>query len=219
MGTPQNKGMNLTSAAARSRAMARTALAGYARCSADGCRGDGESAESQPYSLEEGVMRKRVITGLTWAVGMVVASSVADAQALAPAGVGSAGKVSRADVEVRQMLTEYFKTIERHELSKFLAYFAEGEGLTVFEDKEMYDWKAFVAFAEGFFQQVKEITFDLEKCTVSPLSPTVAVATGVFRGTGKTASGEPLVVHNSYTFVLVKQGGRWRIKHVHESSL
>jgi len=27
----------------------------------------------------------------------------------------------------------------------------------------MYDWKGFVAFAEGFFQQVKEITFDLEK--------------------------------------------------------
>jgi ketosteroid isomerase-like protein len=47
----------------------------------------------------------------------------------------------------------------------------------------------------------------------------VAVATGVFRGTGRTASGEPLVVHNSYTFVLVKLGGRWRIKHVHESTL
>jgi hypothetical protein len=46
----------------------------------------------------------------------------------------------------------------------------------------MYDWKGFVTFAEGFFQQVKEITFDLEKCTVNPLSPTVAVATGVFRG-------------------------------------
>jgi uncharacterized protein (TIGR02246 family) len=117
------------------------------------------------------------------------------------------------------MLAEYFKTVERHELSKFLALFAEGEDLTVFEDKEMYDWKAFVAFAEGFFQQVAEITFDLEKCTVNPLSPRVAVATGVFRGTGRSSAGEPVVVHNAYTFVLVKQDGRWRIKHVHESSL
>ncbi len=117
------------------------------------------------------------------------------------------------------MLAEYFKTVERHEVSKFLAYFAEGEELTVVEDKDIYDWKAFVAFAEGFFQQVKEITFDLEKCAVNPLSPTVAVATGAFRGTGKMVSGEPLVGHNAYTFVLVRQGGRWRIKHVHESSL
>ena len=39
------------------------------------------------------------------------------------------------------------------------------------------------------------------------------------RGAGKTTSGEPLGVHNAFTFVLVKQGERWRVKHVHESSL
>jgi ketosteroid isomerase-like protein len=150
---------------------------------------------------------------------MVAASAVVDAEALAAAGVGSTGKASRVEGEVRQMLTEYFKTIERHELSKFLAHFAEGEDLTVFDNKEMYDWKGYVAFAERFFQQVKEIRFDQEKCAVNPLSPTVAVATGVFRATGRMASGEPLVVHNTYTLVLVKQGARWRIKHLHESSL
>jgi len=117
------------------------------------------------------------------------------------------------------MFAEYFKTVERHELSKFLAFFAVGEDLTIFEDKEMYNWKSFVAFAEGFFQQVAKITFDLEKCNVNLLSPGVAVATGAFKGTGKATSGEPMVVHNSFTFVLLKQGDRWRIKHVHESSL
>ena len=128
-------------------------------------------------------------------------------------------KPGPVDLEVRQMLAEYFKTVERHDLPAFLAFFAEGEDLTVFEDKEMYDWKGFAAFAEGFFQQVKAITFEIEKCRVNPLSPNVAVVTGVFKGTGVATSGEPLAVHNAYTFVLLKQGKQWRIKHVHESSL
>jgi len=161
---------------------------------------------------------RTVVQLLCLVVILTAAPSSASAQPRPPKTVARA-ELSTVATEVRQMLAEYFKTVERHELSKFLALFAEGEDLTVFEDKEMYDWKAFVAFAEGFFQQVAEIKFDLEKCTVNPLSPRVAVATGVFRGTGKSSAGAPVIVHNAYTFVLVKQDGRWRIKHVHESSL
>jgi len=126
---------------------------------------------------------------------------------------------TNTDSEVRQLLAEYFTAAERHDLSAFLALFAPGEDFTVYEDKETYDWKGFVAFVEGFFGQVPEIAFELERCAVDPVAPGAAVATGVFRGTGKMTSGEPLVVHNAFTFVLVKLGERWRIKHVHESSL
>lgn len=166
-------------------------------------------------------MKTRVLLQLGCVVGFFIAMSPAiTAQTTQPPKpVASTAKPSRTDQEVRQTLAEYFKTVERHELKNFLAYFAAGEDLTIFEDKEMYDWKGFVAFAEGFFQQVAEITIDLEKCTVNPLSPSVAVATGVFRVTGKTTSGEPVAIRNSYTFVMLKQGAHWRIKHVHESSL
>lgn len=166
-------------------------------------------------------MKNRILVQLMCVVGLLIVSSLpAAAQATQPPKVAaSTAEPGKADVEVRQMLGEYFEAVERHELSKFLAFFAEGEDLTIFEDKEMYDWRSFVAFAEGFFEQVAEITFDLEKCTVNSLSPSIAVATGILRGTGKTTSGEPMVVHNAYTFVLLKQGDRWRIKHVHESSL
>jgi ketosteroid isomerase-like protein len=166
-------------------------------------------------------MKRRGFSAVACLVGLLaVTSATAVAQPpQAPKAATSKAKPGTVDVEVRQMLAEYFKTVERHELGAFLAFFAEGEDLTVFEDKEMYDWKGFVAFAEGFFQQVKAITFELEKCRVNPLSSSVAVATGVFKGTGTATSGEPVVVHNAYTFVLIKQGERWRIKHAHESSL
>ena len=121
--------------------------------------------------------------------------------------------------EVRRTLEGFFKAVEQHDLKDFLSFFAPGEELTVFEDKEMNDWKGFVDFAEGFFKQVAELKIDVEECTVDPIGPGVAVATGVFKGIGKTTSGESLTLRNAYTYVLVKQGERWRIKHVHESSL
>jgi len=133
--------------------------------------------------------------------------------------VASSARTSTTNHEVRQTLAGYFRAVEQHDLTKFLASFVDGEDLTVFEDKEMYDWRSFMAFAESFFQEVAEITFELEKCTVNPLSPDIAVATGVFKGMGKTASDEPVAVRNAYTFVLLKEGDRWRIQHAHESSL
>ena len=133
--------------------------------------------------------------------------------------VSPTDKASGTDYEVSKLLTEYFRAVEEHDLPKFLSFFLDGEHFTVFEDKEMYDWKSFVVFAEGFFQTVAEIAGDLETCTVDPVAPGAAVATGVFKAIGKTTAGEPVAVRNAFTFVLVKQGDRWRIKHVHESSL
>jgi uncharacterized protein (TIGR02246 family) len=133
--------------------------------------------------------------------------------------VSATARARGTDCEVRQLLAEYFRAVEHHDLPKFLSFFLEGEDLTVFEDNETYDWKGFVAFAEGFFQKVSEIACNLEKCTVDPVAPGTAVATGIFIAMGKTTSGEPIVVRNAFTFVLIKEDDRWRIKHGHESSL
>lgn len=121
--------------------------------------------------------------------------------------------------EVRRTLEGFFKAVEEREIEKFLSFFAPGDDLTVFEDKELNNWESFVAYAEAFFKGIAELKFDLERCAVDPTGPGVAVATGVFKGTGKTTSGENLVLRNAYTWVLIKRGDRWRIKHVHESSL
>ncbi len=121
--------------------------------------------------------------------------------------------------DVHRTLEGFFKAVEEHDLNRFLSFFAPGEDLTVFEDKELNDWKGFMAYAEAFFKAVAELKFDIEKCTVDPVGPGVAVATGVFKGTGRTTSGERLALRNAYSWVLIKEGDRWRIKHVHEASL
>jgi uncharacterized protein (TIGR02246 family) len=126
---------------------------------------------------------------------------------------------SDAERKVRQLLAGYFEAVEQHDLGTFLSFFQECEQFTVFEDKEMYGWKEFVAFAEGFFQAVATIAFEREACSVDVVAPNVAVATGVFRGIGKTTSGEAVSVRNVFTFVLSNGDEGWRIRHVHESTL
>lgn len=117
------------------------------------------------------------------------------------------------------MLEQYFQAVQQHDLSGFLSFFLDDEAFTIVEDAETYDWQSFVAFAEGFFQAVPVIAFELERCAVDPIALDSAVVTGVFRGMGQMTSGEPLAIRNAFTFVLVKREERWRIKHAHESSL
>ena len=138
---------------------------------------------------------------------------------MSPVSVSPGTTVSDNAHEVHQLLAGYFDAVEQHDLRTFLSFFQECEEFTVFEDKEMYGWKEFVAFAEGFFQAVATIAFERESCFVDLVAPNVAVATGVFRGTGTTTSGEALSVHNAFTFVLGRGDDEWKIRHVHESSL
>jgi uncharacterized protein (TIGR02246 family) len=138
---------------------------------------------------------------------------------MSPVSVSPDTTVCGATNEVRQLLAGYFEAVEQHDLRTFLSFFQECEQFTVFEDKEMYGWKEFVAFAEGFFQALASIAFERESGSVDLVAPNVAVATGVFRGTGTTTSGEPVSVHNAFTFVLGRGDDGWKIRHVHESSL
>ena len=127
--------------------------------------------------------------------------------------------MTTTDQQVRKTLDEYFRAAERRDADRCLAFFSPGDDLTAFEDDEMYDWDGLVAYIRGFFEQVAEIRLQLERCTVDPLAPNVAVATGVFSAAGTTASGDELSIRNCFTFVFVNQEDRWLIKHVHESSL
>jgi len=66
---------------------------------------------------------------------------------------------------------------------------------------------------------VSQIEATWEQRTVNELAPNVAVVTGTFKVDAKDTKGAPMVFRNAFTFVLVKQGERWLVKHVHESSL
>lgn len=87
------------------------------------------------------------------------------------------------------------------------------------ENAEMYDWPQFRDFAETFFAEVAEVSFDLEKCAVDVIGANVAVTTGVFRAAGKATAGDPLAFRTAFTVVVVEHDDGWRIRHVHESSL
>jgi ketosteroid isomerase-like protein len=121
--------------------------------------------------------------------------------------------------QVREWLGEYFAAVERRDLRKFLACFQECESFTVFENRETYGWKEFVAFAEGFFGFVVKVSLELERCSVDAFAPDVAIATGLFHGEGEDASGGPVKVRSAFTFVLHRIEHEWKIRHVHESSL
>jgi len=138
---------------------------------------------------------------------------------MSPVSVSPTTTTTDSDHEVHELLAGYLEAVEQHDLRRFLSFFQECEQFTVFEDKEMYGWKEFVLFAEGFFQAVATMTFERDNCSVDVVAPDVAITTGVFRGTGKTTSGEAVSVHNAFTFVLSKVDNGWKIRHVHESSL
>jgi ketosteroid isomerase-like protein len=121
--------------------------------------------------------------------------------------------------EVRGFMTEFFRAIERHDRARFLSLFQAGEHFTVIEDSAVRDWTGFVGFVDDFFGMVDQISFELEHCAVDALARDLAVATGAFRGQGKTTGGEPLAFRNAFTFVLAKTSGSWLIRHVHESTL
>lgn len=121
--------------------------------------------------------------------------------------------------EVRGFMTEFFRAVERHDQTSFLSLFQAGQHLTVIEDSAVRDWTGFVNFVHEFFGMVDQISFELEHCAVDALARDLAVATGAFRGQGKTTGGEPLVFRNAFTFVLARTSGSWLIRHVHESTL
>ena len=126
---------------------------------------------------------------------------------------------SAAGRELGALLQDYFQSVERRDLEKFLSFFSADEHFTVFEDQEMRNRRAFVAFAREFFGSLAELSLTLESYSVDSLAPDVAVATGVFHGEGKTSTGEAMSFRHAFTFILAKDANSWRIRHVHESSL
>ena len=130
-----------------------------------------------------------------------------------------AAKLDRVDGEVKALLSHYFQAVEAHDLTGYLELFSPDEHLTIFENTEMYDWNRFRPYVENFMREVAEIRLELEQCAVNSLAPDVAIATGIFNGAGRLASGESLAFRNCFTFVVVERDRAWRIKHIHESSL
>jgi len=138
---------------------------------------------------------------------------------MSPISVAPGSTLVETEREVREWLDRYFAAIEKRDLRTFLSCFQPCDSFTVFENRETYGWKEFVAFAEGSFGFVVKVRLEVERCSVDAFAPEVAVATGIFRGTGEDVSGAPVKVRSAFTFVLHRIGQEWKIRHVHESSL
>jgi uncharacterized protein (TIGR02246 family) len=143
---------------------------------------------------------------------------------LPPQPVTPAGSPANASTDltasVLRMLDDYFAAVNARDPARFLTFFAENEDVTVFEDKDLRpSRKEFAAFVDGFFKDVSKIQASWEQRSVHELAPNAAVVTGIFKVEAKDAKSAPLAFRNAFTFVLVKPGDRWLVKHVHESSL
>lgn len=139
---------------------------------------------------------------------------------LTTALVPQAPRLEPLQAELLATLDNYFAAVNARDPQKFLTFFIQSEDLTVIEDKDLrLSRKAFEAFVEAFFKDITEIQATWERRDVHPLTPESAVVTGTFRVKAKDAKGAPMAFRSAFTFVLVKQGTQWRVKHVHESSL
>ncbi len=131
-----------------------------------------------------------------------------------------AAAATNTNASVLRMLDDYLAAVNARDPARFLEFFEPTEDLTVFEDKDLrLSRKEFVAFVNGFFKDVSQIQATWEQRAVHELAPNVAVVTGTFKVGGKDAKGAPMAFRNAFTFVLVKPGERWLVKHVHESTL
>jgi uncharacterized protein (TIGR02246 family) len=125
------------------------------------------------------------------------------------------GQIEKAVV---QTLDGYFAAARRCDPDGFMTFFADE--LTVIEDAEIRpSRKVFEEWIYEFFKGVVKLDVTPEEGRVVPLSPQVAVATGVFGYSAQTTTGDTVGGRNAYTFVFVRKGERWLIHNVHESSL
>ena len=121
---------------------------------------------------------------------------------------------------IMQTLDGYFAAARQCDARSFMSYFVDTEEMTVIENEEIRpSRKIFEEWVSGFFKGVVKLDVTAEERRVFPLSPDVAVATGVFRYSAQTTSGESVGGRNAFTFVFVRKGEHWRINNVHESSL
>jgi len=119
-----------------------------------------------------------------------------------------------------QTLDEYFEATRRCDARGFMSFFVDTDEMTVIENEEIRpSRKVFEEWINGFFKGVVKLDVTAEERRVFPLSLDVAVATGVFRYSAQTTSGDAVGGRNAFTFVFVKKGERWQINNVHESSL
>jgi uncharacterized protein (TIGR02246 family) len=127
------------------------------------------------------------------------------------------GHIEKAIV---QTLDEYFEAARRCDAGAFMSFFVDTDEMTVIENEEIRpSRKVFEEWVDGFFKDVVKLDVTAEERRVFPLSLDVAVATGVFRYSAQTTSGDTVGGRNAFTFVFVKKGERWQINNVHESSL
>jgi uncharacterized protein (TIGR02246 family) len=121
---------------------------------------------------------------------------------------------------INRTLDQYFEAARRCDAREFMSFFVESDEMTVIEDQEIRSSrKVFEAWINEFFRGVTQLDVTAEESRVFPHSPDVAVATGVFRFSAERTSGDTVSGRNAFTFVFVKQGERWQISNVHESSL
>jgi ketosteroid isomerase-like protein len=119
-----------------------------------------------------------------------------------------------------QTLEGYYEAARQCDARKFMSFFVDTDEMTVIENDEIRpSRKVFEEWIHEFFKGVVKLDVTGEDRRVFPLSFDVAVATGVFRYSAQTTSGELIGGRNAFTFVFVKKGERWQIKNVHESSL
>jgi hypothetical protein len=129
-------------------------------------------------------------------------------------------EAQRAEIEkaVMRALAEYFETTSRGDVAGLLSLFVADEELTAIENGVIRPSRR--AFGEYIAESRKGFKLEaaLEEGRVFPLSSDAALATGAYRYSAIKPSGDAVEGRTAFSFVYVKRGEQWRIKHAHESA-
>jgi uncharacterized protein (TIGR02246 family) len=155
----------------------------------------------------EGHMRRGIIAALA-AAALVVACQ--------PAALTDADRAA-IEEEITQLYTEQSAAINAADAEAWLAFFEPGDDFLMAYHGELQDWAAIDASAAEMFEGQTEIRFRWLEDHVQVLSRDIAIVTSLWDWSSRHADGEVEETAGTWTVVLVKKDGAWKIVNASES--
>ncbi len=152
-------------------------------------------------------MRRGTIAALA-AAALVVACQ--------PAALTDADRAA-IEEEITQLYAEQSAAINAGDAEAWLAFFEPGDEFLMAYHGELMDWAAMEATTPEGFEGQTEIRFRWLEDHVQVLSRDIAIVTSLWDWSSRHADGEVEEIAGTWTAVLVKKDGAWKIVNASES--
>jgi len=152
-------------------------------------------------------MRRGTIAALA-AAALVVACQ--------PAALTDADRAA-IEEEITQLYAEQATTINQGDSDGWLAYFEPGDDFRMAYHGELMEWSAMEATTRGSFEELSDIQFRWLGNHINVVSRDVAIVTSLWDWSSTTPEGVVEQDAGTWTVVLVRKDGAWKIVNASET--